>query len=77
MLQMMGAFAEFTRSLIKERQREGIAATRKAGKIFGRMKALSDYQIAEIRQKVAEESAKSLLAAEFCVSSTTLYGVLR
>ena len=34
MLQMMGAFAEFERSLIRERQREGIAAAQKAGKRF-------------------------------------------
>jgi DNA invertase Pin-like site-specific DNA recombinase len=38
MLQMMGAFAEFERALINERQREGIAAARKAGKQFGRRK---------------------------------------
>jgi DNA invertase Pin-like site-specific DNA recombinase len=30
MLQMMGAFAQFERSLIRERQREGIAAAKAA-----------------------------------------------
>ena len=47
MLQMMGAFSEFERALINERQREGIAAARKAGKQFGRKKASSDDQVAE------------------------------
>lgn len=36
MLQMMGAFAEFERSMIRSRQREGIDAAKKAGKKFGR-----------------------------------------
>ncbi len=53
MLQMMGAFAEFERSLIRERQREGIAAAQKAGKRFGRKKALSDDQVAEIRKRIS------------------------
>jgi DNA invertase Pin-like site-specific DNA recombinase len=51
MLQMMGAFAEFERALINERQREGIAAARKAGKQFGRKKVLSDDQIVDIRER--------------------------
>ncbi len=76
MLQMMGAFAEFERSLIKERQREGIAAARKKGKQFGRKKSLSNNQIAEIRQRVAMGQAKSLLAAEYNISRTTLYTAL-
>ena len=65
-LQMMGAFSEFERALINERQREGIAAARKAGKQFGREKALSDDQIAEIRERVSQGQQKSLLAAEYC-----------
>lgn len=51
MLQMMGAFAEFERSLIRERQREGIAAARKAGKRFARQKSLSKDQIKEIQKR--------------------------
>ena len=34
MLQMIGAFAQFERSKIRERQREGIAAAKAAGKIW-------------------------------------------
>lgn len=76
MLQMMGAFAEFERSLIKERQREGIAAARKSGKEFGRKKSLSESQIAEIRERVGGGATKSLLAAEYGISRTTLYTAL-
>ncbi len=76
MLQMLGAFSEFERALIRERQREGIATARKAGKQFGRKKVLSDDQILEIKKKVAEGQTKSSLALEYDVSRTTLYSVL-
>ena len=76
MLQMMGAFSEFERSLIKERQREGIAAARKAGKVFGRKRSLSDEQVTEIRARVARGEQKSTLAAACKVSRTTLYSAL-
>lgn len=36
LLSVMGAFAEFERSLLKERQREGIAIAKKAGVYRGR-----------------------------------------
>jgi DNA invertase Pin-like site-specific DNA recombinase len=76
MLHMMGAFSEFERALINERQREGIAAARKAGKQFGRKKALSADQVADIRERVSLGQQKSLLAAEYCISRTTLYSAL-
>ncbi|HCQ2887410.1 TPA: recombinase family protein, partial [Escherichia coli] len=44
MLSVMGAFAEFERALIRERQREGIALAKQRGAYRGRRKALSDEQ---------------------------------
>ena len=41
LLSVMGAFAEFERALIRERQREGIALAKKRGAYRGRKKALS------------------------------------
>jgi DNA invertase Pin-like site-specific DNA recombinase len=76
MLQMMGAFAEFERALIKERQREGIAQAKKAGKQIGRKRALSDDQVAEIEKRVDAGEAKSKLAMEYGVSRQTLYSAL-
>ncbi|MNV71925.1 Transposon Tn3 resolvase [compost metagenome] len=38
LLSVMGAFAEFERSLIKERQREGIELAKKRGAYRGRKK---------------------------------------
>ncbi|KPY25510.1 Resolvase-recombinase [Pseudomonas syringae pv. papulans] len=42
MLSVMGAFAEFERALIRQRQREGIALAKQRGAYRGRKKALSD-----------------------------------
>ena len=41
MLSVMGAFAEFERALIRERQREGIALAKQRGAYRGRKKALA------------------------------------
>jgi DNA invertase Pin-like site-specific DNA recombinase len=51
MLSVMGAFAEFKRALIKERQREGIAQAIKRGAFKGRKKSLSKAEVVELRQE--------------------------
>lgn len=76
MLQMMGAFAEFERALIRERQREGIAKAKAMGKQIGRKRALSDDQVAEIEKRVVGGEAKSKLAKEYGISRQTLYSAL-
>ncbi|WP_425394829.1 recombinase family protein [Acinetobacter baumannii] len=48
MLSVMGAFAEFERALIRERQREGIALAKQRGAYRGRKKSLSSERIAEL-----------------------------
>ena len=45
MLSMMGSFAEFERSMIRERQREGIAKAKEAGVYKGRGKSVDDDAI--------------------------------
>jgi DNA invertase Pin-like site-specific DNA recombinase len=47
MLSVMGAFAEFERSLIRERQREGIALAKQRGAYKGRKKTLTPERAAE------------------------------
>jgi DNA invertase Pin-like site-specific DNA recombinase len=76
MLSVMGAFAEFERALIGERQREGIALARQRGAYRGRKKALSNEQSAELRQRVAGGEQKAKLAREFGISRETLYQYL-
>jgi DNA invertase Pin-like site-specific DNA recombinase len=77
MLSVMGAFAEFERSLIRERQREGIALAKQRGAYRGRKKSLSDLEIAELRQRVAAGAQKATLAREFGISRETVYQYLR
>jgi len=78
MLQMLGAFAQFERSLIRERQREGIAIAKKAGAFKGRKQALTEEQIKNL---VALDTAqhgknRSALAAQFGISRNSLYRYL-
>ncbi len=79
LLSVMGAFAEFERSLIRERQREGIAIAKQKGVYKGRKRALSTEQVAALRAKDAEQSGKNrtALAREFGISRETLYQYLK
>ena len=75
MLFVMGAFAEFERALIRERQHEGIALAKQRGSIRGRKKPLSDPDIKEVRRRVIA-GEKPTLARE-SGSVETLYQYLR
>lgn len=77
LLSVMGAFAEFERSLIRERQREGIALARKRGAYRGRPRALNAEQATQLRQRVAEGTPKAMLAREYGISRETVYQYLR
>jgi len=77
MLQMMGAFAEFERNLLRERQAEGIAKAKAAGKYKGRKRALTSEQVEEIKERLGRSESKAALAAEFGVSRQTLYATLK
>lgn len=77
MLSVMGAFAEFERALIRERQREGIALAKQRGVYRGRRKSLGSEQIAELKRRVTAGEQKTLLACEFGISRETLYQYLR
>lgn len=76
MLSVMDAFAEFERSLIKERQMEGVAIAKKAGKYKGRSKCLTDEQVAEMRQMASDRYKKVDIAKKFGISRDTLYPYL-
>ncbi len=77
LLSVMGAFAEFERSLIKERQMEGIVLAKKRGAYKGRKAALSQEQIDEIKKRVTQGDKKSHIARDFSISRETLYQYLR
>ncbi|MGE6690283.1 recombinase family protein [Stutzerimonas stutzeri] len=77
LLSVMGAFAEFERALIRERQREGISLAKQRGVYRGRKKALSESRIEELRRRVEAREPKAALAREFGISRATLYEYLR
>lgn len=78
MLHMLGAFAQFERSLIRERQREGIAIAKKAGAFKGRKHSLSDIQVKELLESDRGNLGKNrtALADKFGISRKTLYRYL-
>ena len=59
MLSVMGAFAEFERALIHERQREGIALAKQRGAYKGRKKSLSEAQVGQLRAELATGISKA------------------
>ena len=77
LLSVMGAFSEFERSLLRERQREGIALAKQRGACCGRKKALSHAQAAHLRQRARAGEQKALLAREFGISRETVYQYIR
>ena len=76
MLGVLGSFAEFERAIIRERQAEGIALAKKAGKYTGRPKALSDEQVADARRRIKAGESKTLVAKALDVGRSTLYRYL-
>jgi DNA invertase Pin-like site-specific DNA recombinase len=76
LLSLLGAVAEFERSMIRERQREGIELAKRRGVCRGRKPSLTAAQVAEIRKRVKAGEKKTALAAEFKVSRQTLYSAL-
>ena len=77
LLNLLGAVAEFERSLIRERQLEGIAIAKKAGIYKGRKRVLNAEQVEAIKQRLAAGAKKAELARELGISRETLYQYLR
>ena len=77
MFQMLGAFAEFERTLTRERQREGIEAAKLRGQKLGAPSKLTSEQIEALRIAVNERGAdKSVIAKQFGISRPTLYKLI-
>lgn len=72
MLQMLGAFAQFELSLIRERQAEGIAAAKAKGVKFGRP-GLDDDLVAAIKERLAAGIPIAHIAKELGVTRPTVY----
>jgi len=77
LLNVMGAFAEFERSLIRERQREGISLAKQRGAYSGRTPSLDAKSATELRAKAAAGVPKAALARHYGISRETVYAYLR
>jgi DNA invertase Pin-like site-specific DNA recombinase len=77
LLSVMGAFAEFERALIRERQREGIALAKARGAYRGRRPSLNSEQALQLRARAAAGESKTALASAFGISRETVYQYLR
>lgn len=73
----MGAFAEFERSLIKERQLEGISQAKKKGAYKGGKRKLGEEQVDMLKLRVGHGDKKSQIAKDLGVSRETLYQYIR
>ena len=76
-LQLMGAFAEFERTLINERRSEGMAMAKKAGKQIGAKAKLTATQADALRAQVAAGACKKTLAVEYGISRQSVYTYLK
>ncbi|MGB3604371.1 MAG: recombinase family protein [Gordonia sp. (in: high G+C Gram-positive bacteria)] len=73
MLSLLGAVAEFERALIRERQREGIALAKAAGKYRGGQPKLTPAQASELAGRKRAGESVAALAREYGVSRQTVY----
>jgi DNA invertase Pin-like site-specific DNA recombinase len=73
MMQMVGAFAEFERAMVRERTSAGLAAARAEGRIGGRRKKLDDTKRREIAEAVMSgRKTAAQMARMFGVSPPTV-----
>jgi DNA invertase Pin-like site-specific DNA recombinase len=73
MMTMLAAFADFERSMIRERQREGIAIAKGIkDKYKGRAPKLKPDQIADLRARIAAGEPKAQVARALAISRPTL-----
>lgn len=77
MLQMMGAFSEFEKTMIKSRQREGIIAAKKKGKHLGRPFKINETIRMQIKERVESNQSIRSISKDFNISRATVYKVIK
>lgn len=75
-LSIMGAFAEFERSIIRERQAEGIAIAKKRGVYKGRKQTLSETQIDHLVERAQKGESKTSIAESYGITRQSIYKYL-
>lgn len=77
LLSVMGAFAEFERSIILERQREGIAIAKKEGKFKGKKSKFQKDDKLKMKKLIDEGETVTNVAKKFNISRITVYRLLK
>lgn len=72
-LQMMGAFAEFERNIIKRRQAEGIVKAKAAGKFKGSKRRIDRDQVHQLR---ADGNSTYKIAEQMGISRMSVHRIL-
>jgi DNA invertase Pin-like site-specific DNA recombinase len=76
-LHIMGALAEFERSLIVERTQAGLQVAKKRGRKLGRPIKLSAAQVAHARSLLSSGEDGRTVAKSFGVARSTLYAAIK
>ncbi|MGW7758387.1 recombinase family protein [Streptomyces violaceusniger] len=76
MLQVVGAMAEFERSLIKDRTRAGLEAAKAQGRMGGRPTVMDADKLAAAKARKAQGESVTAIAKALKVSRATLYRAL-
>ena len=76
MLTIFAAFAELERESIRERQRDGIAAAKAAGK-YAKKNAPTVEQVHDAERRIAEGVTRAHIAREYGVSRQTLHTAIK
>ncbi len=77
MMQMVGVFAEFERSMLKERTMKGLQYAREQGRVGGRKPKLKPVQTEEIIKLNKNGKSAAELAELFNVHKATIYRILK
>lgn len=75
MLQVLGSIAEFERTLIRSRQKEGIASAKEQGKYKGRKPSIEPWKIVNRWEIDRSQSLKEIAKREGC-SVSSVYRIL-
>jgi DNA invertase Pin-like site-specific DNA recombinase len=75
MLNVLGSVAEFERSMMLERQREGIAKAKRDGKYKGR-KPLAPELIAKVKAMAADDRGPSYIARTLGIGRTSVHRIV-
>lgn len=77
LISMMGAWAEFERNTIRERQLEGIATAKRKGLYKGGKRKLTEEQAKELKERVESGESKTQVAKDFGLTRQGLYNYLK